>query len=101
MLSEFQAAKGLPSATPYPSRESSLDTENSRARASLAYINPRPHPCEQLPLDNRRKVGLNLGPGGRDEDVDSEADADPGNTGESGIQKRERCMNRRTCLVLN
>jgi hypothetical protein len=42
---------------------------------------------------------LNLGPGGRDEDVDSEADADPGNTGESGIQKRERCMNRRTCLV--
>ncbi|MBV8266317.1 MAG: aminotransferase class V-fold PLP-dependent enzyme, partial [Planctomycetaceae bacterium] len=42
---------------------------------------------------------MNLDPGGRDEDVDSEADADPGNTGESSIQKSERCMNRRACLI--
>ena len=42
---------------------------------------------------------MNLGAGGRDEDVDSEADADPGNTGESSIQEGERCMNRRTCVV--
>jgi hypothetical protein len=58
MLCESQAAKGLPSATPFPTRESSVDTENSRVRASWAHINQGSHPLGDRHEHPRSRAGV-------------------------------------------